>query len=39
MSQFDELYDDATIAPVARGANLACHDNPPQSPTSQEVRL
>ena len=39
MSQFDELYGDATIAPAARGATLACHDNPPKSLTSQEVRL
>ncbi|SIO71661.1 hypothetical protein SAMN05444172_8011 [Burkholderia sp. GAS332] len=39
MSQFDELYGDATIAPAARGANLARHGNPPKSPTSQDVRL
>ncbi len=39
MSQFDELYGDATIAPVVPGANLAFHGNPPKSPTPQEVRL
>jgi hypothetical protein len=39
MSQFEELYGDATIAPAVRGANIACHVNPPKSPTSQEVRL
>lgn len=39
MSQFDELYGDATIAPAARGANIACHGNSPKSPTSHDVRL
>lgn len=39
MSQLDELYGDATIALALRGANIACHGNPPTSPTSQDVRL